>query len=81
MGRPRVQSKGYESCDEYKKAYLRNKYRTNPEYLAQSKLKYYKKLYKENEDFQQIIKQEKKTNVDLLLEVVMFHQKKKLDLI
>lgn len=77
MPRHRVESKDYESCEAYRKAYQREKYRTNSEYLAQSKLKYYKKIYKNNEDFQDIIKQDK-SNVEKLLEVVIFHHKKRL---
>jgi len=77
MPRHRVESAGYESCEAYRKAYQKEKYKNNPNYTAQSKMKYYKKLYKENERFQDIIKQDK-TNVELLLEVVTFHHKIKL---
>ena len=77
MPRHRVQSAGYESRDEYRKSFQRNKYKTDANYMAQNKLKYYKKLYKDNEEFQDIIKQDK-TNIELLLEVVMFHQRKRL---
>lgn len=77
MPRHRVESAGYESRDEYRKVWQKEKYKNNPEYMAQNKLKYYKKIYKENEDFQDIIKQDK-TNVELLLEVVTFHHKIKL---
>lgn len=80
MPRHRVQSAAYESRDEYRKEFQRNKYETNPEYTAQSKLKYYKKIYKENQEFQEIIKQDK-TNVELFLEVVIFHHKIRLKVI
>lgn len=77
MPRHRVESAAYESRDEYRKVWQKEKYKNNPEYMAQNKLKYYKKIYKENERFQDIIKQNK-TNVELLLEVVTFHHKIKL---
>ena len=80
MPRHRVESAGYESRDEYRKEFQRIKYRTNPEYMAQNKLKYYKKIYKENQEFQEIIKQDK-TNIELLLEVVIFHHKIRLKVI
>jgi len=79
-GRVRVKSINHNSYYDYKKDSQKNLYKTNPEYTAKKKLQYYKKLYRENQDFKNII--ENNNNIiEILLEVVNFHQKKKLNLI
>ena len=78
----RVRSKMYENetMQEYDRRMKKHNYHTNAEYAAKKKLQYYKRLYKENEDFKNII--ENNNNIiEILLEVVNFHQKKKLNLI
>ncbi len=78
MGRPRVKSLNFESHYDYKKNNQNNLYRTNPEYAAKKKLHYYKKLYKENEDFNKIL--ENNNNIiEILLEVIKFHHLNKIN--
>ena len=80
IGRPKTLSRPDESNYDYQKRAQKTKYKNNPEYNAKCKLKYYKKLYRENQDFKNII--ENNNNIiEILLEVVNFHQKKKLNLI
>jgi len=80
QGRPRNKSINHKSYYDYKKDNQNILYRTNPEYAAKQKLHYYKRLYKENEDFKNIIENDKNI-IEILLEVINFHQKKKLNLI
>ncbi len=77
MARSKVLSLDFENIDEYRKHYMVQKYKSNPEYMAQSKLKYYKRIYKDDANFQIIINEDK-SNSDLLIDVIVFHQKIKL---
>jgi len=78
----RVRSKMYEneSIQEYDRRIKKHNYHTNAEYAAKKKLQYYKRLYSNNTDFQ-IILESNNNIIEALLEVVTFHQKKKLNLI
>ena len=80
MGRPRVKSLNFESHYDYKKDKQKKLYKTNPEYAAKKKVQYYKKLYRENEEFNKILGTHENI-IEILLEVTNFHQKKKLNLI
>jgi hypothetical protein len=79
-GRARTKMYENETMQEYDRRMKKHNYHTNAEYAASKKLQYYKKLYKENEDFQ-IILETNNNIIETLLEVVTFHQKKKLNLI
>ena len=56
----------------------REKYKENPETKAWSQIKYYKKKYKENEEFIKILNTDKKYS-EKLLEIKTFNNKKKFD--
>lgn len=78
MGRPRVKSLNFESHYEYQKRAQKTKYKNDPEYNAKCKLKYYKKLYRDNEDFKKILETHKNV-LELLPDVIRFHGLYKID--
>mgnify|MGYP003660865624 CR=1 FL=1 len=59
MGRPKTLSRPDESNYDYQKRAQQKKYKDNPEYNAKCKIKYYKKLYRDNEDFNKILETHK----------------------
>jgi len=69
-----------ETTEEYDKRMKKYNYHNNPSYAAHKKLQYYKRLYKGDELFKNLIEKENDI-IDILLEVVNFHHKKKLNLI
>ena len=72
IGRRKTKSEPDESNYDYQKRAQRQKYKDNTEYNAKCKLKYYKKLYRDNEDFNKIL--EKHNNVlEILPEIIKFH--------
>ena len=79
-GRARTKMYENETMQEYDKRKKKHNYHTNAEYAAKKKLQYYKKLYSNDTDFQ-IILETNNNIIETLLEVVTFHQKKKLNLI
>lgn len=51
----------------------RERYATDKDFVAYSRLKYYRKKYKDNDDFFKIINS-KKTNIEKLVEVKYFNK-------
>jgi hypothetical protein len=78
MGRPKSKSRPDESNYDYQKRAQKQKYKDNPEYTAKCKIKYYKKLYKENEDFKKILETHKNV-LELLPDIIRFHGLYKID--
>ena len=79
-GRARTKMYENESMQEYDRRMKKHNYHTNAEYAAKKKIQYYKRLYSNDTDFQ-IILETNNNIIETLLEVVTFHQKKKLNLI
>ena len=78
FGRPKTLSRSDESNYDYQKRAQRQKYKENTEYNAKCKLKYYKKLYRDNEDFNKIL--EVHNNIlEILPKVLKFHHLNKIN--
>jgi len=56
----------------YNKNYSKKKYSEDPEFKARQQMKYYRKIYKENEDFNNLLKLEI-NNVEKIRKIKMFH--------
>lgn len=78
FGRPKTLSRPDESNYDYQKRAQKEKYKDNPEYNAKCKLKYYKKLYRDNEDFNKILETNKNV-LELLPDIIRFHGLYKID--
>jgi hypothetical protein len=78
FGRPKTLSRLDESNYDYQKRAQKTKYKNNPEYNAKCKLKYYKKLYRDNEDFNKILETHKNV-LELLPDIIRFHGLYKID--
>lgn len=77
-GRCKTKSNPDESNYDYQKRAQKTKYKNNPEYTAKCKMKYYKKLYRDNEDFNKILETHKNV-LELLPNVIRFHGLYKID--
>jgi len=56
----------------YNKNYSKKKYADDPEFKARQQMKYYRKIYKDNEDFNKLLNLEI-NNVEKIRKIKMFH--------